>query len=227
MWKRVGKWGRRYTEVRVTDPKKKRRIPRHLWWGVGIPLILVVVATFRGPALHEDWMRGNEWSASAALKTLATAEANFRSNDRDGNKVNDYWTADVTGLWHVKQLIEREVAEADAAPLKALVDEPVPYHGYYFVALERDLYVAGAYPGNEYYKGDTDNSGLKVHNPRRFGFCAYPAHDGWTGRWTGSRTPSRTIGFVPAFIARSSPRARGRASCGSGAIGSPSWGRPE
>ena len=34
-----------------------------------------------------------------SLKTLATAEADFRSNDRDGNKISDYWTASVAGLY--------------------------------------------------------------------------------------------------------------------------------
>src|SRR5947209_1586067 len=28
------------------------------------------------------------------------AEADIRSNDRDGNKVQDFWTADVSGLFH-------------------------------------------------------------------------------------------------------------------------------
>ncbi len=39
--------------------------------------------------------------APASLKTLATAEANFRSNDRDGSKIVDFWTLDVAALYGI------------------------------------------------------------------------------------------------------------------------------
>jgi len=54
-----------------------------------------VIVTLR-PTIHG---RGCERNASASLKTLATAEADFRANDRDGNGVNDYGTGDVYGLY--------------------------------------------------------------------------------------------------------------------------------
>ena len=109
VWKRVGEWSRRYTEARMTEPAKKRgvplrhwwgvRFPGHLWLGVGVPLVLVIIGAVSLPVLHEDWMRGNEREACLALEALAVAEANFESNDRNGNKVKDYWTGNVTGLW--------------------------------------------------------------------------------------------------------------------------------
>ena len=132
-------------------------------------------------------MGKNERNASAALKRLATAQADYRANDRDGNRVNDYWTADVAGLWQVGRLIDRGVAQADMNPLKALVDEPVPYHGYYFKVLERDDQF------DITYNMDTDGSGRRVHNSSRYGICAYPAEYGWTGRWTFILNENNTV----------------------------------
>jgi type II secretory pathway pseudopilin PulG len=40
-----------------------------------------------------------EKRATAALKMITTAEADMRANDREGNLVNDFWTADVYGLY--------------------------------------------------------------------------------------------------------------------------------
>src|SRR6185436_15892203 len=70
-------------------------------------------------------MNHNEASAAASLKTLMSAEADFRANDRDANKVNDFWVADVAALYGLVpatggesiKLIELSVAAADAAPL--------------------------------------------------------------------------------------------------------------
>lgn len=84
---------------------------------------VVVLVAVRGS--HSE---SNERAASAALKTLATAEADYRSNDRDGNEINDYWTGDVAGLYRNQlRLIPRESAEADARPLNPLVPKPVPH----------------------------------------------------------------------------------------------------
>ena len=61
-------------------------------------------------------MTANERNASGSLKTLATAQADFRSNDRDANMVNDFWVADVRGLYSLDdgtgneiKLIERTI----------------------------------------------------------------------------------------------------------------------
>src|SRR5690349_5987856 len=62
---------------------------------VGIIAILAAIAV---PGLVSSQRSANERNASTSLKTVATAEADFRSNDRDGNRVADYWTGDVAGL---------------------------------------------------------------------------------------------------------------------------------
>src|SRR5207249_2688912 len=81
------------------------------------------------------------------------------------------------------RLIEQELALADAAPLKPLGKKPVPYHGYYVIVMERDDSDC-IFPSEEYYKQDTDGKLGKVHNISRFGFCAFPASYGKTGRYT-------------------------------------------
>jgi hypothetical protein len=41
-------------------------------------------------------MSMNERMSSVSLKTITTAQADFRSNDRDGNRSNDFWVLDVS-----------------------------------------------------------------------------------------------------------------------------------
>ncbi|HEY3225452.1 MAG TPA: type II secretion system protein [Planctomycetota bacterium] len=60
--------------------------------------IIAVLAAIAVPGLVSSQRSANERNASTSLKTVVTAEADFRSNDRDGNRVADYWTGDVAGL---------------------------------------------------------------------------------------------------------------------------------
>lgn len=167
------------------DRKPHRRRRRWIW-------ILVPAVLFAGvPAIHYGLIvpariKGNERAASAALKTLATANSDFRSNDRDGNRVNDFWTGDVSRLY---PLIAREVADADAAPLHPRVPRPVPYHGYLFIALEYDNFDGLMHP----YGTDTDCSGRKVRNNSRFGFAAFPAVYSRSGRMSFIVNESNTL----------------------------------
>lgn len=58
-------------------------------------------------------------NASTSLKTIASAQADFRANDRDWNHENDYWRSDIAGLYalevhgHAIKLIELSIATAD------------------------------------------------------------------------------------------------------------------
>ena len=61
--------------------------------------IIAVIAAIAIPGLLAAQRSSNERNASTSLKTLTTAEADFRSNDRDGNRVTDFWTADVYALF--------------------------------------------------------------------------------------------------------------------------------
>src|SRR6185436_1936276 len=41
-------------------------------------------------------------SVSHVLRTLALAQEDFRNNDRDNNRAQDYWVRDVAGLYYLK-----------------------------------------------------------------------------------------------------------------------------
>ncbi len=129
--------------------------------------------------------RSNERNASATLKTFATAQADFRSNDRDDNKINDFWVKDVAGLCglggdakNAIKLIEPAAARADASPARGAYDlfkdlgEPEPKAGYLFAVLLEFESAPGTF--SKYDAGEG-------RNPERFGFVAYPAEPGVSG----------------------------------------------
>src|SRR3982751_2178207 len=92
--------------------------------------IIAIIAAIAIPGLLSSQRASNERNASTSLKTLTSAEADFRANDRDWNHVNDFWTGDVKGLSpmtsaavsgssnsttdQIIKLIELSVASADA-----------------------------------------------------------------------------------------------------------------
>ncbi len=151
----------------------------------------------------------NERGGSTTLKTFASAEADFRANDRDWNHVNDFWTADIAGLYTCKddsgnsiKLIELSAALADAAPLEAgaaagkipaLSDFglPAPKSGYWFRAMETNAEENPPEP----LRQDTGGKPLmgKVHHTSRFGICAYPAEYGVSGLRTFIINENNTI----------------------------------
>ena len=128
----------------------------------------------------------NERAAVVSLKALVTAETEFKKNDRDGNGLHDFWVGDVSSLYRFMhnnkeiKLIEKSLADADAAPLKApslsplKLDKPVPRTGYLFTVLAK-------YVDNE--KTEPYHSG-GFRNEHKFAFAAYPAEYGKSGRAT-------------------------------------------
>jgi hypothetical protein len=150
---------------------------------------LVGVGLFVGIVFWQKQRQySNERTAEDTLQLLIDAEEDFRGNDRDGNGIADFLTGDIAGLYSFRatrdgkeaHLIPREVAEADAAPLKPLVPMPIPYRGYLFRALDTDR--SSDPPDN--YRQATDKEGGKVHHPSKFGFVAYPVRFGETGRFS-------------------------------------------
>jgi type II secretory pathway pseudopilin PulG len=156
--------------------------------------LLAVVAALLIPGLSSSMRASNDRNASASLKTLASAEADFRSNDRDGNGVRDFWTGDVAGLYCIAAAtgrpgsrepikeIEVSVAGADSDPLSPPGDlypvsirtyaEPRPKAGYWYWALRED---ASEMPPAR-YRQDTGGkpSAGPFYNKNRFGFLCYP-----------------------------------------------------
>ncbi|HEX7898580.1 MAG TPA: DUF2950 family protein [Planctomycetota bacterium] len=142
-------------------------------------------------------MAENERFACRALKTLTSASADFRGNDRDNNKIQDFWTGDVASLYYLTpvgggdsiQLIEKAVADADPSRPGAM-----PYHGYWFAAMEKDEIGA---PYGQDTKGDK-TAGQTNRNHSKIGFCAYPAEYGYTGRYCFYINEGNTVFTVDA-----------------------------
>ena len=109
-------------------------------------------------------------NASTSLKTIASAQADFRANDRDWNHVNDYWRPDIAGLYAVEvegvaiKLIELSAAAADDRPLTSMEKYSVqsPKAGFWFRALP--------------------HAGEKPRGPDRFAACTFPVSLE-AGRW--------------------------------------------
>lgn len=133
---------------------------------LGGPFVIGIIAAIAIPGLLSSQRAANERNASATLKTFASAEADFRANDRDANGANDFWVADVRSLYYLTangqqiRLIEPSAANADNSPGGNV---PVAKAGYYFMAVKLDE------NGQAYDQGDG-------RNPARFAFCAYPSN---------------------------------------------------
>src|ERR1043165_6067140 len=166
--------------------------------------IIAIIAAIAIPGLLSSQRASNERSASTSLKTLSTAEADFRSNDRDWNHVNDFWCFNVCGLYTMTntavaghagaqttadpaiKLIELSVASADSGSL--LVPTTTDYAGlstfavaspkagYWHISLLADQSLAGTLEMT--YCQDTDATTTyamgSVHNTSKFGFLAFP-----------------------------------------------------
>ncbi|HVR86315.1 MAG TPA: type II secretion system protein [Planctomycetota bacterium] len=171
--------------------------------------VIGIAAALTIPGLHSSRRASNERSASTTLKTLTSAEADFRANDRDWNQVNDFWTGDVKGLYTMTsarvrgargdredppiRLIELSVAAADVdgsfVPAGGENMElrnfatPAPKEGYWFSAMEADHYLKAGDP-DRLYRADTGGPIPmgKCHHRSKFGFIALPMSS-WTGKY--------------------------------------------
>jgi hypothetical protein len=125
------------------------------------------------------WIGGHHHHASeerspvTSLKTLGTAQADFRANDRDGDKIAQFWRADVAGLYALVpkggeaiKLIELSVAAADDRPVMDMSKYALkaPKNGYWFRAIR-------------HVEEDP-----KAPDPDRFAYCAFPDTPS-AGKW--------------------------------------------
>ncbi len=158
-----------------------RRPGNPIAWILGLLLTAGIVAIVL-PGYLSSRRASNERAASAALKMIASAEADFRTNDREGNGIQDFWTADVAGLADLA-LLPVEIGKADPSRPGAQ-----PYRGYWFVAMDLD-------EEGKPYRQDTGGKGTdgrKLYNHYKFGYCAYPV-DPSTGRNMFSVNDGNTI----------------------------------
>jgi type II secretory pathway pseudopilin PulG len=161
--------------------------------------IIAVIAAIAIPGLISTQRSSYERGASTSMKTIAVAEADFRTNDRDGNGVNDFWTFDVKGLYAMTncavpgkaggttdppiRLIELALACADSDPLTApaggecmditQMGVVAAKAGYWYCALQVD----GALPPtvDATYRQDTAGNVAmgSCHNMGRYGVLGF------------------------------------------------------
>jgi len=161
--------------------------------------IIAIIAAIAIPGLLSSQRASNERNASTSLKTLTSAEADFRANDRDWNHVNDFWTADIKGLYTMTsaavsgssnsttdpavKLIELSIASADADGTRFSNSEncdlstfavPSAKAGYWYQALITDNSISGAVEST--YKTDTGGTPTmgSCHNTSKFAFLSFP-----------------------------------------------------
>ena len=162
--------------------------------------IIAIIAAIAIPGLLSSQRASNERNSSTSLKTLTSAEADFRANDRDWNHVNDFWTGDVKGLYTMTsaavpsnaggtvdpplKLIELSIASADGDPALVTANGEnmllssfaisASKAGYWYQALILDNAMGTALEAT--YKlntGGTPDMG-SCHNTSKFGFISYP-----------------------------------------------------
>jgi prepilin-type N-terminal cleavage/methylation domain-containing protein len=161
--------------------------------------IIAIIAAIAIPGLLASQRAANERNASTSLKTITSAEADFRANDRDWNHVNDFWTGDVKGLYTMTsaaikgsgptttdpaiKLIELSIASADADGTLFANGEnsdlstyaiPSAKASYWYQALLTDDSLNGSAEAT--YKTDTGGTPTMgtCHNTSKFGFLAFP-----------------------------------------------------
>ncbi|OHB75898.1 MAG: hypothetical protein A2Z34_09180 [Planctomycetes bacterium RBG_16_59_8] len=146
------------------------------------------------PKLSIGGPGSNQYSAVGTMKHLREMSAIFRQEDSDRNGIQDFWVADVSGLYRVLQADGRQIAKievpvawADGRPIDPVADyigsylevkeTPWPKAGYYFRAMESD---GNGIPYKQNTMGDKKTVAL---NAGKFAFCGYPATYEETGKY--------------------------------------------
>jgi hypothetical protein len=158
--------------------------------------ILIVTMALSVPAYWTVGRADSERNRAANLKTHASAEADFRGNDRDGNGVQDFWTGDVQGLYAIVpkggsdriKLLDLSAALSDSDPLRGvyppLPESASPRGGGWVWALAEDRSVS---PPDPYRAPE------RFRHPERFGFLCYPDDDVTGGRAVFIMNEANTI----------------------------------
>lgn len=160
---------------------KLSKVPKHIWWGIVLPAVLLGLGFWQfWPSLEEYWEKEDRKAVDGLFRLYEDSEFSWGMNCTfiDEEETYYYWTGDVSKVLKFRGIESPEdygLALADVAPMDPLEPQPVPFHGYYFVALERD----NSTQPPEDYRLMADESGLKVYHPSRFAFCAYPANSNW------------------------------------------------
>jgi len=160
--------------------------------GLGLMAVLVGFVFHRQSTLKfiaETLVSKNEALAESALYDIFRAEVEYHRRSLNRSGTGMYWTADLAGLYTSGVLGSLSLARADVKPREPLPYEVEPYCGYYFVAMNKG-------PDGEDYQQVVDAASGKVHHASQFGFCAYPALYGVTGRHTFLLTDEEILMYV-------------------------------
>jgi hypothetical protein len=153
--------------------------------------------------------RGNgERSPSTSLKTITSAQADFRANDRDGDGVNQFWRGDIAGLYALApgggpamKLIELSVASADDRAVVSIAPYAVkaPKSGYWFRAIRHAdeavidanaRFAAECHPADYPKSGrytfivDENNTIFRADLGHGNGLTAYPTDEELNTKWS-------------------------------------------
>ncbi|HZE97014.1 MAG TPA: DUF2950 family protein [Planctomycetota bacterium] len=182
---------------------------RPYWIGLALFLSVLALAPI-GNAIGPGSSHGCcERNASTILKTITSAQADFRANDRDGDGVPQFWRGDIAGLYTLTplgggpaiKLIELSLACADERPVTNLSPYGVPEAkaGYWFRALrhtdERTLdaaarFAAEAHParyptsGKYTYVVDENNTVYRADLGHGRGVVVFPTESELKTRWS-------------------------------------------
>jgi prepilin-type N-terminal cleavage/methylation domain-containing protein len=164
-----------------------------------VVVVIGIIAALAIPGLLSSQRSSYERNASTSLKTICVAQADFKTNDRDSNKIPDFWTADLKGLYTLTslttagnaggtvdpplRLIDLSLAAADAdsaiAPAGGENMDVTQFGvvsnkgGYWYAALTADNSISGA---EATYRQDTggDKPMGTVHNLNKYGYITFP-----------------------------------------------------
>lgn len=146
--------------------------------GIGLVSALFVPTLVKAMRVEDDYVR------PFTLKSLGSCQVTFKTSDSDGDEVNNYWTADVAGLYYI-------VPSGATAPIRMIPSIGAKMDGS--TEMRPDTYVAPEHhsaPRKGYWtmalKRFEDADGkIQSYGDRhadRFGFAAVPDAYGRDGK---------------------------------------------
>ena len=94
---------------------KLSKIPKHIWWGMAFPLVLVSLGIWRIWPKCEEYILFDQRAAKNNLFLL---------------RADSCW---VSGVLHEMRILSTDL-RAEAVPLESSAKGLGPFHGYYFIA---------------------------------------------------------------------------------------------
>ncbi len=138
--------------------------------------IIAIIAAVAIPSILIATRTANENNASSSLKQMCSCETLFKSSDTDANSINDYYTADVRGLFYLSsttpstseiKMLEIAMVLADGNP-----DPGAEYTNSTVPGSPKAGYWFQVHTGYESPSGTANAYGRRHLD--RYAYCAYP-----------------------------------------------------